>query len=181
MFLYVGAYWILWCLGMEPPERSALQTAHFDTLRLRPVKIAARVAEMTTDIKIHLPTNCPDRNSSASRLLPFYALRHEARGELLRNLNPFPSTREPSPSKLQPAAGTAGRCARYISAPEKRAGFSLEAVNRCIIAAWIAGRVFRELPRLTLSKQICAITTEVNMPWLVRSLPRRDSSNVRET
>ena len=33
--------------------------AQFDTLRLRLVKIAARVVEMKTMIRVHLPTSCP--------------------------------------------------------------------------------------------------------------------------
>jgi hypothetical protein len=33
--------------------------AQFDTLRLRLIKVAARVVEMKTMIRIHLPTSCP--------------------------------------------------------------------------------------------------------------------------
>jgi hypothetical protein len=32
-----------------------------DTLRLRLVKIATRVVELTTQLKIHLPSSAPDR------------------------------------------------------------------------------------------------------------------------
>jgi hypothetical protein len=35
------------------------RVAQFDTLRLRLVKIAARVVEMKTMIRVHLPTSCP--------------------------------------------------------------------------------------------------------------------------
>jgi hypothetical protein len=38
-----------------------LAVAQFDTLRLRLLKIAARVLEMKTQIKVHLPTSAPDR------------------------------------------------------------------------------------------------------------------------
>lgn len=41
------------------PRRSAWRTAQFDTLRLRLLKIAARIVEMKTKIKLHLPTACP--------------------------------------------------------------------------------------------------------------------------
>ena len=34
------------------------RVAQFDTLRLRLVKIAARVVEMKTMIRVHLPTSC---------------------------------------------------------------------------------------------------------------------------
>jgi hypothetical protein len=33
--------------------------APFDSLRLRLIKLAARVVEMKTMIRIHLPTSCP--------------------------------------------------------------------------------------------------------------------------
>jgi hypothetical protein len=35
------------------------RVAQFDTLRLRLIKLAARVVEMKTMIRIHLPTSCP--------------------------------------------------------------------------------------------------------------------------
>jgi Transposase DDE domain group 1 len=43
------------------PKRSMWRAAQFDTLRLRLVKIAARVVEMKTMIRVHLPTSCPAR------------------------------------------------------------------------------------------------------------------------
>ena len=36
-----------------------VHVAQFDTLRLRLIKIAARVVEMKTIIRVHLPTSCP--------------------------------------------------------------------------------------------------------------------------
>ena len=41
------------------PKRSVWRVAQFDTLRLRLVKIATRVVEMKTQIRLHLPTACP--------------------------------------------------------------------------------------------------------------------------
>ena len=38
------------------PKRSMWRVAQFDTLRLRLIKIAARVVEMKTMIRVHLPT-----------------------------------------------------------------------------------------------------------------------------
>ena len=40
------------------PRRSMWRVAQFDTLRLRLIKIAARVVEMKTMIRVHLPTSC---------------------------------------------------------------------------------------------------------------------------
>src|SRR5665647_128141 len=61
LFLHAGAYWIMWGLRVSMPKRSSWRVAQFDTLRLRLVKIAARVVEMKTMIRVHLPTSCPRR------------------------------------------------------------------------------------------------------------------------
>ena len=42
-------------------KRLPLAVAEFATLRLRLIKIAARVIEGTARIRVHLPTACPDR------------------------------------------------------------------------------------------------------------------------
>jgi Transposase DDE domain group 1 len=59
LFLHAGAYWLMWGLRESMPKRSMWRVAQFDTLRLRFVKIAARVVEMKTMIRVHLPTSCP--------------------------------------------------------------------------------------------------------------------------
>ena len=59
LFLHAGAYWIMWGLRVSMPRRSMWRVAQFDTLRLRLIKLAARVVEMKTIIRIHLPTSCP--------------------------------------------------------------------------------------------------------------------------
>ena len=59
LFLHAGAYWIMWGLRASMPRRSMWRVAQFDTLRLRLVKIAARVVEMKTMIRVQLPTSCP--------------------------------------------------------------------------------------------------------------------------
>ena len=61
LFLHAGAYWLLWSLRALMPKRSSWRVAQFDTLRLRLIKIAARIVEMKTKIKIHLPTSAPDQ------------------------------------------------------------------------------------------------------------------------
>ena len=43
------------------PQRSPWRVAQFDTLRLRLIKIAARVVELKTMIRLHLPTACRDQ------------------------------------------------------------------------------------------------------------------------
>jgi hypothetical protein len=59
LFLHAGAYWLMWGLRVSMPKRSVWRVAQFDTLRLRLIKVAARVVEMKTMIRIHLPTSCP--------------------------------------------------------------------------------------------------------------------------
>jgi hypothetical protein len=62
LFLHAGAYWLLWGLRVSMPRRSMWRVAQFDTLRLRLIKIAARVVEMKTMIRVHLPTTCPGQD-----------------------------------------------------------------------------------------------------------------------
>jgi len=59
LFLHAGAYWLMWGLRQSMPKRSMWRVAQFDTSRLRLLKIAARVVEMKTMIRVHLPSSCP--------------------------------------------------------------------------------------------------------------------------
>ena len=49
----------MWTLRAALPKRSPWRRAQFDTLRLRLIKIAARVVEMKTRVTLHLPSACP--------------------------------------------------------------------------------------------------------------------------
>jgi hypothetical protein len=59
LFLHAGAYWLMWGLRQSMPKRSIWRVAQFDTIRRRLIKIAARIVEMKTMIRVHLPTACP--------------------------------------------------------------------------------------------------------------------------
>ena len=48
LFLHAGAYWLLWSMRRVMPKRSTWRVMQFDTLRLRLIKIAARVVELKT-------------------------------------------------------------------------------------------------------------------------------------
>ena len=61
LFLHAGAYWLLWSMRRVMPKRSVWRAVQFDTLRLRLIKLAARVVELKTQIKIHLPSSAPDQ------------------------------------------------------------------------------------------------------------------------
>jgi len=60
LMLHTGAYWLLWSLRSLMPKRSTWRVAQFDTLRLRPVKIATRVVALKTRVMLHLPSACPN-------------------------------------------------------------------------------------------------------------------------
>lgn len=49
----------IYTLRAALPKRSPWRRAQFDTLRLRLIKIAARVVEMKSRITLHLPSACP--------------------------------------------------------------------------------------------------------------------------
>lgn len=51
----------MWGLRSAMPKRSTWRTVQFDTLRLRLIKVAARVTELKTMIRIQWPTACPDQ------------------------------------------------------------------------------------------------------------------------
>jgi hypothetical protein len=62
LFLHAGAYWLMWGLRVSMPKRSIWRLAQFDTLRLRLIKIGARVVQMKTMIQVHLPSSCPAKD-----------------------------------------------------------------------------------------------------------------------
>jgi hypothetical protein len=61
LFLHAGAYWLLWSMRRVMPKHSVWRVMQFDTLRLRLIKLAARVVELKTQVKIHLPSSAPDQ------------------------------------------------------------------------------------------------------------------------
>jgi len=60
LILHTAAYWLLHSLRAAIPKASAWAVAEFATLRLRLIKIAARVVEGAARIRVWLPTACPD-------------------------------------------------------------------------------------------------------------------------
>jgi hypothetical protein len=59
LFLHGAAYWLMWSLRSVMPKRSQWRRAQVDTLRLRLIKVAARVVERKTRVVISLPTGSP--------------------------------------------------------------------------------------------------------------------------
>ena len=60
LILHTAAYWLMLSVRAAMPKRSVLAHAEFNTLRLRLIKIAARVVESAARIRVWLPTACPD-------------------------------------------------------------------------------------------------------------------------
>jgi hypothetical protein len=61
LFLHLGAYWLMWSLRAAMPRRSCWRVAQFDTLRLRLIKLAARVEVLKRKVRLQLPRATPDQ------------------------------------------------------------------------------------------------------------------------
>src|ERR1700741_1937796 len=60
LVLHTGAYWLLLKVRDAIPRPQPLATAEFTTLRLRLVKIAARIIETATRVRIAFAAACPN-------------------------------------------------------------------------------------------------------------------------
>ena len=65
LLIHTAAYWLLHTLRGLAPKTSFWHDAQFDTLRLALIKVAARVTEMKTRIKVALPSSYPHQTSWA--------------------------------------------------------------------------------------------------------------------
>ncbi len=65
--LHTGAYWLMLALRNAIPATHALAKAEFVTLRIKLLKIGARIIETASRIRIHLASACP--NADLFRLL----------------------------------------------------------------------------------------------------------------
>src|SRR4029077_14462517 len=59
LLLHTAAYWLLLTVRAWAPRTSCWRDAQFDTIRLCLIKVAGRVTEMVTRIKIVLPSAFP--------------------------------------------------------------------------------------------------------------------------
>jgi hypothetical protein len=62
LFLHMGAYWLLHSVRLAAPKKSRWRGATFETIRCVFVKIAVRVEELKTRIKLSFPTSLPYAN-----------------------------------------------------------------------------------------------------------------------
>jgi hypothetical protein len=65
LLVHTAAFWLLHTLRGLAPARSFWRDAQFDTIRLALIKVAGRVTEMVTRIKVALPSSYPYRESLA--------------------------------------------------------------------------------------------------------------------
>jgi len=61
LMLTTAAFWLMHTVRSAIPEGHALAKAEFNTLRLKLLKIGARVVEYGHRIRVHLPTSCPEK------------------------------------------------------------------------------------------------------------------------
>lgn len=59
LFRHTGAYWLLHSVRLAAPKRSRWRGATFATIRAMLVKIAVRVEELRTKIKLSFPRHLP--------------------------------------------------------------------------------------------------------------------------
>jgi Transposase DDE domain group 1 len=59
LLIHTAAYWLMLALRGLAPQTSFWRDAQFDTIRLCLIKVAGRVTEMVTRIKLALPTGYP--------------------------------------------------------------------------------------------------------------------------
>jgi hypothetical protein len=60
LILHTAAFWLMWRIQQAIPKATALATAEFATLRLRLLKVAARVMESASRIRVAFASACPD-------------------------------------------------------------------------------------------------------------------------
>jgi hypothetical protein len=73
LILHTAAYWLMLTLRDAIPKAHALATAEFNTIRLRLLKLGARVIEMAARIRLAFAAACPDATlirHTAAALMP---------------------------------------------------------------------------------------------------------------
>jgi hypothetical protein len=60
LILHTAAYWLMLTLRDAIPKAHALATAEFNTIRMRLLKLGARVVEMASRVRLAFAAACPD-------------------------------------------------------------------------------------------------------------------------
>jgi hypothetical protein len=99
LILHTAVYWLLWRIQQAIPKATALTTAEFATLRLWLIKVAARVIESASRIRVAFASACPMTPCSKTLLLAFGLPPHSQRGRAAQSPKLYLST---SKSRLIP-------------------------------------------------------------------------------
>ena len=95
LVLHTAAYWLMLTVRDAIPRSRDLTTADFATLRLRQLKVAARVIETARRVRLAFAAACPEANTFRSLPSALWPSSHEQRGQRLvrppRFFNAFPS------------------------------------------------------------------------------------------
>jgi hypothetical protein len=98
LFLHLGAYWLMWSLRAAMPRRSFWRLAQFDTLRLRLIKLAARVEVLKRKARLQTGVNSPARCSLARLIASRRSVLIRSPG--LREINDAATTTHPCPAAV---------------------------------------------------------------------------------
>lgn len=60
LILHTAAYWLMWSIRQAMPDGAKLAKAEFGTIRLRLLKVGARIIETASRIRIAFASACPD-------------------------------------------------------------------------------------------------------------------------
>ena len=60
LVLHTAAYWLILAVRDAIPKTHALAKAEFTTIRLRLLKVAARITETASRVRIAFASACPD-------------------------------------------------------------------------------------------------------------------------
>ena len=113
LILHTAAYWLMLTARNAIAKRLPLAVAEFATLRLRLIKIAARVIEGTARIRVHLPTACPDRAVLPPTRRPALRSRTVSDAALSPRSRPPSLNLQPVKTQSQLAAFTPSECYPY--------------------------------------------------------------------
>jgi len=61
LILHTAAYWLMLAVRNVIPRPQPLASGEFSTIRLRPLKIAVRIKETASRVRLAFAANCPDR------------------------------------------------------------------------------------------------------------------------
>ena len=108
LFLHSGAFWLLHRLRQAAPRKSLWRKATFETIRRAFLKIAVRIEELGSRIKIALPSAYPYQPALVSmarlyrRPRPLSQAASAARRAPNVNPQPLPKTRLEKPPSTRP-------------------------------------------------------------------------------